>query len=145
MALPVCNLTSASFHHYSCHHSWRPQYPLSWSISHLLWSFTIAPPVCLSHPLLGTGSRPSCQLIHELQFWSGSLTDNPTEFAQGVEKKKRIKNVPNDFDLKMGRNKLKLTEVRKTIKESGRVFFFGREMWESHLNLNQFEIGVTDL
>ena len=41
--------------------------------------------------------------------------------------------MPDDFDLKMGRKKLKLTEVRKTTKESGRVFFvwfffpFGRE------------------
>ena len=31
--------------------------------------------------------------------------------------------MPDDLDLKMGRKKLKLTEVRKTIKESGRVFF----------------------
>ena len=32
--------------------------------------------------------------------------------------------MPDDFDLKMGRKKLKLTEVRKTTKESGRVLFF---------------------
>ena len=48
--------------------------------------------------------------------------------------------MPDDLDLKMGRKKLKLTEVRKTIKESGRVFFFFFPFWKRDVRITfEFE------
>ena len=50
--------------------------------------------------------------------------------------------MPDDFDLKMGRKKLKLTEVRKTTKESGRVFFvwFFFSIWKREVRITfEFE------